>query len=300
MKSLTEVLVAGGLIRPVRPRGFCPACKGWFAGTGDPTQRARREVDPAALATLVVLVVAALAWILTIAQSGSTLAPEAPSPAVRPAPAGLRGGAAGSAGVAAMDRAMGLGSLQSFATTWLVMMAAMMLPTALPLVYEFAHNAEGRRGWPVATAALAVAYLAVWLVFGLLCYAVYRALNMPWPNQRLIGGLALVLAALYALTPIKRASEALCRELCALHDPLPFSLQRSAWVAGVRYGLSCLGCTAGLMVAAVIIGMTSLGWMVIISGLILVYKLAPPLEGKYKLLVSLAIAVLGIVYMIVA
>ena len=273
MKSLTEVLAAGGLIRPVRPRGFCPACKGWFSGTGDPTQTARREVEPAALAALVVLVVAGLAWILTIEQSGST---------------------------AAMGMDMGLGSLQSFATTWLVMMAAMMLPTALPLVYEFAQNSEGRRGWQVATAALGVAYLSVWLVFGLVFYAVYRAVNMPWPDQRLIGGLALVLAALYAITPIKRASEARCRELCALHDPLPFNLLRSALVAGVRYGLSCMGCTAGLMVAAVIIGMTNLGWMVIISALILVYKLAPPLEGKYKLLVSLAIAGLGIVYMILA
>jgi len=52
------------------------------------------------------------------------------------------------------------------------------------------------------------------------------------------------------------------------------------------------------MVAAVIIGMTSLGWMVIISALILIYKLAPPLAGKYRLLVSLVIALLGIFYMI--
>src|SRR5260221_10935503 len=273
MKPLTELLATVGLIRPVRPGGVCPACKGWVSGTGDPTQSARREVDPAALTALVVLVVAAIAWILTIQQSGS---------------------------MAAMDMDMGLGSLPSFATTWPGMMAAMMLPTAVPLVYEFAHNAEGRRGWQVATAALGVAYLSVWLVFGILCYAVYRALNMPWPNQHLIGGLALVLAALYAITPIKRASEARCRALCALHDPLPFNLLRGALLAGVRYALSCMGCTAGLMVAAVIIGMTSLGWMVIISGLILVYKLAPPLEGKYRLLVSLAIIVLGIVYIIVA
>jgi predicted metal-binding membrane protein len=59
-----------------------------------------------------------------------------------------------------------------------------------------------------------------------------------------------------------------------------------------------MGCSAGLMVDAVIIGMTSLGWMVIISGLLLVYKLAPPLEGQYTLLVSLAIAALGIAYML--
>ena len=279
MKSLTlkGVLAAGGLIRPARSSGFCPACKGWVAGGGDPAHitRTRREADPAALTVLVVLVVAALAWILTIGQSVSPAATD-------------------------MGAAMGLGSLQSFATTWLVMMAAMMLPTALPLVYEFAHNAEGRRGWQVATAALGVAYLSVWLVFGLACYAVYRLLNMPWPDQRLIGGLALVLAALYAITPLKRASEARCRELCALHDPLPFNLLRSALVAGVRYGLSCLGCTAGLMIAAVLIGMTSLGWMLIISGLVLVYKLAPPLEGRNKWLVAIGVAALGIVYMILA
>jgi predicted metal-binding membrane protein len=273
MKSLSDVLATVGLIRPVRPGGVCPACKGWYSGTGDPSQSARHEVDPAALTVLVVLVAAALAWILTIQQSRS---------------------------MAAMDTEMGLGSLSSFATTWLVMMAAMMLPTALPLVYEFAHNAEGRTGWQVATAVLGVAYLSVWLVFGLVCYAVYRAVNMPWPYQNLIGGLALMFAALYALTPIKRASEARCRELCALHDPLPFNLLRGALVAGARYGLSCMGCTAGLMVAAVIIGMTSLSWMFIISGLILVYKLAPPLKGKYKLLLSLVIAVLGIVYILLA
>jgi predicted metal-binding membrane protein len=152
MKSLTQLLAAVGLIRPVRPRGFCPACKGWYSGNGDPTQIAGREVDPAALSALVVLVVAALAWILMIGQSGS---------------------------MAAMDMDRGLGSLQSFATTWLVMMAAMMLPSALPLLYEFAHNAEGRRGWQVATATLGVAYLSAWLVFGLLCYAIYHAVNMP-------------------------------------------------------------------------------------------------------------------------
>ena len=54
------------------------------------------------------------------------------------------------------------------------------------------------------------------------------------------------------------------------------------------------------MVAVVFIGMTSLSWMVIISALILVYKLAPPLEGKYRALTSLASAVPGIVYMIFA
>jgi hypothetical protein len=48
--------------------------------------------------------------------------------------------------------------------------------------------------------------------------------------------------------------------LCALHGPLPFNLMRSAVVAGARYGLSCLGCSAALMVAMVLLGMSSLWW----------------------------------------
>ncbi len=271
MKSLTDVLAAGGLIRPVRHAGFCPACKGWVSDSADPSQRHPREVNPAALTVIVVLVLAAIAWILTVVQARS---------------------------MSAMGS--GLGTLQSFVSTWLVMMAAMMLPSALPLVYEFARSYEKRRGWQMATAVMGVTYLSAWLLFGLLCYGVYRLVKMPWPDQALIGGLALVLAALYAISPIKRKSEARCRELCALHGPLPFNLLRSAFVVGARYGLSCMGCTAGLMVAAVIIGMTSLGWMVIISGLILIYKLAPPLAGKYRVLVSMAIAALGIVYIVLA
>jgi predicted metal-binding membrane protein len=82
---------------------------------------------------------------------------------------------------------MGLGSVQSFATTWVVMMAAMMLPSALPLVFEFVRNSEGRTGWQAAAGALSLSYLSVWLLFGLICYALYRAPNMPWPDQRLIG-----------------------------------------------------------------------------------------------------------------
>jgi predicted metal-binding membrane protein len=65
---------------------------------------------------------------------------------------------------------MGLGPASSFVTTWTVMMAALMLPSAIPLVYRFAREAEGRRGRPVALALLGLVYLAIWLAFGVACY----------------------------------------------------------------------------------------------------------------------------------
>jgi predicted metal-binding membrane protein len=176
------------------------------------------------------------------------------------------------------------------------MMAAMMLPTAVPLVFEFARSAEGRRGWQPATGLLGLSYLSVWLAFGLICYAVRSALPMSLPYQGLVGLVALVLAGLYALTPIKRASEARCRELCALHGSLPFNLMRSALVVGVKYGLSCVGCSAALMVAMVIIGMSNLTWILILSGVVLIYKLAPAASTRRTLLLSAALGVLGVVY----
>ena len=196
--------------------------------------------------------------------------------------------------MAGMD--MGLGPIESFVVTWAVMMAAMMLPSAIPVVLDFARTAEGRRGWPVATGVLAATYLGVWLMFGAVCYALYTALGMPWPNQATVAGLALAVAGIYSVSPIKRGSQARCRERCALHGPLPFNLMRSAAVVGARYGLSCLGCSAALMVAMILIGMSSLWWTVLLAIIVAVYKLAPPLQTRYELVLSLALVALGVVY----
>jgi predicted metal-binding membrane protein len=191
---------------------------------------------------------------------------------------------------------MGLGPVSSFATTWTVMMAAMMLPSAISLVYRFAREAEGRRARPVALAVLALVYLAIWLAFGVACYLAYNALGMPWPNQALVGGVALGLAALYALTPLKRISQDRCREVCALHGPLSFNLVRAGALAGWRYGLSCLGCSAGLMVAMVLVGISSLAWTVVLAALVLVYKFAPPMSWRLDVALAAVVAALGIAY----
>ncbi len=257
-----RLFTAIGLVRLARPGGFCPACRVLMKACD-----ARPELAKPTVAALVVLAVAGVAWAAMAHHSRA---------------------------MAGMD--MGLGSIGSFAATWVVMMAAMMLPSAIPVVLEFARTAEGRRGWPVATGVLAVTYLGVWLIFGVVCYAIYTAARMPWPNQATVAGLALALAGIYSVSPIKRASQARCRELCALHGPLPFNLMRSAAVVGARYGLSCLGCSAALMVAMVLVGMSSLWWGVILGIVVLIYKLAPPLRLRYELVLSLALVALAVAY----
>jgi predicted metal-binding membrane protein len=259
--SHAQMLSAVGLIRTSRRRGFCPACRLFETGDGP------QEISAPALIAVAFLIVAAAAWAVTIARMSSM-----------------------------DDMTMGLGPVGAFAAGWAVMMAAMMFPSATPLVFEFARNAEGRRGWQAATALLGGTYLGIWLAFGVACYVVYNAVGMPWPNQGLVDGVALILAGLYALTPLKRATEARCRELCALHGPLPFNLMRSAVVAGGRYGLSCLGCSAGLMVAMVLIGLSNLTWMIALTSVLLIYKLVPAPTLRWSLALSAAVVGLGVLY----
>ena len=259
--SHAQMLSAVGLIRTSPRRGFCPACRLFETGAGP------REISAPALIAVAFLIVAAAAWTVTIARM-STMD----------------------------DMTMGLGPVGAFAAGWALMVAAMMFPSATPLVFEFARNAEGRRGWQAATALLGVTYLGIWLAFGVACYVVYNAVGMPWPNQGLVGGVALILAGLYALTPLKRATEARCRELCAVHGPLPFNLMRSAVTAGGRYGLSCLGCSAGLMLAMVLIGISNLTWMIALTSVLLTYKLAPAPTLRWSLALSAAVVGLGVLY----
>src|SRR4029450_549898 len=195
-----RLLLAIGLVRQARPAGFCPACRVLMKALD-----ARQEMAKPTVAALVVLTVAGVAWAAMVRESRSM------------------------AGMDGMD--MGLGPIESFAATWVVMMVAMMLPSAIPVVLEFVRTAERRKGWQVATGVLAATYLGVWLIFGVMCYAIYTAARMPWPNQAVVVGPALALAGSYSLSPIKRVSQARCRELCALHGPLPFNLMRSAVVA---------------------------------------------------------------------
>ncbi len=249
-----RLLTAVGLLRQARPSGFCPACRVLMKA-----RDASQELAKPVVAALVVLAVTGVAWAAMVQQSRS------------------------------MDGIdMGLGPLESFAATWVVMMAAMMLPSAIPVVLEFARTAEGRTGWQTATAVLAVTYLGVWLMFGVVCYAIYTAVRMSWPNQAVVVGLALALAGVYSFSPIKRASQARCRELCALHGPLPFNLIRSATVAGARYGLM------------VLLGMSRLWWAVILGIVVLIYKFAPPLPMRYELLLSAALVALGVAYLMTA
>jgi predicted metal-binding membrane protein len=95
-----------------------------------------------------------------------------------------------------------LGSLALFVGTWVAMMAAMMLPGAVPAALRSAA-ASGR---VAASPLFAGSYLAVWALFGLAVYGLYR------PHSASVAGGVTIAAGVYELTPLKRACRRRCRD----------------------------------------------------------------------------------------
>jgi predicted metal-binding membrane protein len=168
-----------------------------------------------------------------------------------------------------MGVATELGSLGSFAAARVPMMAAMMLPGAVPALLDRAR-ATGRASTALPFAG---AYLAVWSAVGLAVHA------LDQPHGTVAAGALTIAAGAYELTPVKRACRRRCREGV-----------RSGW----QLGLCCVGSSLGLMVVLVAVGVMSVAWMGVIAALVLVQKLLP-VRAAVDVPLALAIVVLGVV-----
>ena len=166
------------------------------------------------------------------------------------------------------------------------MTAAMMAPSALPFVIAFARRAQG---WPLPTAVLVAAYLAVWTVFGAGAYVVSMALPTLWP-----AGIAIAFVGLYAFTPTMRAGRARCISMCQRRDPIEGRGFRAAAGEGLTYGVSCVACSGGVMLALVVLGMTSIVLMAAGSVLILLYKIGGGWPRRFDASLSITFVIAGL------
>jgi predicted metal-binding membrane protein len=177
-----------------------------------------------------------------------------------------------------------LGSLGWYLGVWVTMMAAMMLPSALPMIQLFDHvarrSATGRRQLP--TSVFVASYFAVWTAYGVVAFALYRAVTglhlgfLAWNHAGpyLAGG-SIALAGLYELTPLK--------SVCLRHCRSPLHYLLGGWrpgiVGAVRMGVEhggyCVGCCWGLMLLLFALGVMSLFWMAVVAALIFAQKVLP-------------------------
>ena len=182
------------------------------------------------------------------------------------------------------DTPTGLGTpaeLGLFVLGWTVMIVAMMLPTAIPLLVTF-RAIVGRRRHPGRLLAFAiVGYLATWAVVGLVAWigdrgvhATVDAVPLLSTHPQLVLVATYVVAGLYQFSPLKYR----CLDEC--RSPLGFVLNRwkgraehsEAFRMGVAHGLFCVGCCWSLMLVMFAVGLGSLAWMLLIGAITAVEK----------------------------
>jgi predicted metal-binding membrane protein len=190
---------------------------------------------------------------------------------------------------------------------WAVMMAAMMIPSATPLVLLYAGAARNRseEGNPSARIyALAGGYLFVWAAFSVGATVLQRLLAgwliltpMMEPATPAIAAAILLVAGLYQLTPLKRACLRSCRSPLAL---FAFRWRRGtagAFRMGVDHGMYCLGCCWALMLLLFAGGVMNLTVIVALTAWVAVEKIAP--FGEQSALASGALLIAVAVWMLV-
>lgn len=204
--------------------------------------------------------------------------------------------------MAGMDAGPGspLGTLGWFTGSWVVMMAAMMLPSFAPTLTAYVTLTRRRR----ASRSLLVAcgYLLVWAAAGVVAYGVFRlgksllADDLAWHDGgRWLSGGVIAVAAAYELVPLKRVCLTRCRgELGDLHD-VAHQGWSGALAMGVRNGGWCIGCSWALMAALFALGVMSPTWMALIAALVALEKTSPwPLAARVASATVLAVLAVGI------
>ena len=148
------------------------------------------------------------------------------------------------------------------------MMAAMMLPSAVPAITRRAREPGGVLAAPL----FAGSYLGAWALVGLAVYLLYR------PPGALTAGALIVGAGLYELTPLKRECRRRCRERVG---------------SGLRFGVYCFGSSVGLMAVLVALGVMSIALMCAVAAVVLAQKLLPP-RPFLDVPLALALVALGV------
>jgi predicted metal-binding membrane protein len=167
---------------------------------------------------------------------------------------------------------------------WAVMMVGMMAPSATPMILLFgASEARAGKKMPfLAAGAFALGYLAVWTLFSALAalaqWGLHQAAMLSPAMSVLsprIGGVVLIVAGAYQLSPWKSQCLTHCR------SPLSFLMthwrpgRRGAFSIGMHHGTFCLGCCWALMAILFVVGVMNLLWVAVLTVFVLLEKVGP-------------------------
>jgi predicted metal-binding membrane protein len=179
------------------------------------------------------------------------------------------------------------------------MIAAMMLPSSLPMIGLFSRISAQQPRPRLVRAAFLSGYFLVWTLFGCLALGgdmvIHRTVHAsPWlaAHSWLIAAGVLVGAGVFQFTPLKDACLKACR------NPGSFLLTHyhrgvgEAFVLGRDHGLFCLGCCWALMLVSFAAGVANLTWMVLMT-LLMVFEKTGPRGDRGVLPIGVSLIALG-------
>ncbi len=167
---------------------------------------------------------------------------------------------------------------------WAIMMLAMMLPSAMPMILLQAavmRKVKNGQRFAATISAFVLGYVVVWTLFSiaatvLQAYLEHLALLSPMMVSKSpqLGGLILVAAGIYQITPVK--------DVCLKHCQTPIAFVAAHWRPGVvgafqmglHHGFFCVGCCWVLMALLFVGGVMNLLWIAAISIFVLLEKIA--------------------------
>jgi predicted metal-binding membrane protein len=179
------------------------------------------------------------------------------------------------------------------------MITAMMLPTTLPLLEAVRRLTRRRSDRRVLLGLVIAGYVVAWGMFGIVAHGfdgILRALvpGSEWlsTNGWVLGVIVFAIAGLFQFSPLKYR----CLDKC--RAPLSFVMRRwngqnaarQAFLLGLGHGAYCVGCCWALMLLMFVLGTGSVGWMLLLAGVMAAEKNLP--FGR-QLAVPLGVTLLG-------
>lgn len=247
-----------------------------MAGEATSIERLLRRERAILLAGL--LVICALAWLWVVAGAGTGMSTVAMTTWQFPPP--MR---------APMVAHWSSGYAMNMLLMWWVMMIAMMVPSAAPVillyarVYRFEQRLGRLAGGTAPAFAFALGYLACWAFFSAIATALQWSLEraglvhglMMWSIDSYFAAALLIAAGLYQLTPLKKACLAHCRSPAQYLAMYFTPGARGAFRLGLNHGAYCLGCCWVLMALLFAGGIMNLVWIAGLAVYVLIEKVVP-------------------------
>jgi predicted metal-binding membrane protein len=198
-----------------------------------------------------------------------------------------------------------IGAAVSFLGMWTAMMAAMMLPSLVPTLWHYQRFGAGAGELPAPLRTLFVAggYLLIWTLLGVAVYPLgaatmavtmrYAALGRAVPMAT---GMLVLVAGALQFTRWRARHLARCRDGCheiAMSRQSAAAEARSAWIRGLRLGLHCGQCCAGLTAVLLVTGIMDVPVMLVMTAAITLERLAPGGE-RIARIIGIAVIATGL------